>query len=110
MAFKMLDAVTAAATSGIVYLDKPYSKHTVEVSFTSGSAVVIALEGTLGDRGNTSPIWEALKTYTFTADDITAKQRTFVVVDIPVNAVRLNLTTFTTAGGTLTARYEPGVI
>lgn len=106
MAFKMLSAVTTTGASNIVYLAEPSESHTVSASFTSGTAVVIALEGSLEGRESASPEWFALATHTFSADEITAKQAMFHVASKPVKAVRLNLTTFTTAGGNLTARYQ----
>lgn len=111
MAFKMLDAATTTGTSAIVYL--PYhltvNEHTVTASFTSGTAVTIAIEGTLDNRGvaDADKKWAALATHVFDADEITAKFAEFHIANKGVLAVRLNLTTFTTAGGTLTAKYQP---
>lgn len=111
MAFKLLDAATVAGASAIVYLPhiQTIEMHTVTASFTSGTAVVIALEGTLDNRGvaNADKKWAALATHTFSADEITAKFAEFHIASKGVLAVRLNLTTFTTAGGTLTAKYQP---
>jgi len=112
MAHRMLDGVTAAANSVALDFSVPVSEHTVEIYLTSGtvSACVIDLEGSIQNRNETSPQWETLASYTFTAGDLTAKKAMFHVVNKPVRKVRIALTTFTNSSGVLVALYEPNTV
>ena len=111
MAHKLLDAVGVSGASAAVILSEIVGAHTVQImTTTAATAVVIDLEGSLSNRGTASPTWFALASYTFTAADLAAKKAMFHVADKPVKQVRLNLTTYTPASGTLTALYTPAEV
>ena len=107
MAYKLLDAVSAAGVSSPIWLSGAGEDHSVQVVITGGTVVVISLEGTLDNRGAASPSWFIIGQYTFDAADLAAKKVLFHVNSKVVEGIRLNLNTFTHVGQTLTAKYSP---
>ncbi|PCJ39130.1 MAG: hypothetical protein COA71_14535 [SAR86 cluster bacterium] len=94
MAFKLLGAVTSTGVSVSKDLGKVVSHHTVQITTTGDpTAVTVDLEASLDNE-----TFIQIGTHPFPAEDITAGNAMFHVIDKPVQFIQLNLTTLT--GGT----------
>ncbi len=80
-------------------LNKTPTQHTVCCYFsdtdTSISAITIQLLGSIDNDH-----YKILTTYPFTADDLTAKFAQFSVYNVPVDWIKINLSTLTGGNGT----------
>jgi len=111
----LIDQAAAAGAGQSIRLPVATNDHSLEVFFvdadTSITAITVDIEMSFDPPGinDAAAKWYQMAQHIFTAGELTAKQASFVILNIPGIRIRANITTLTGAGGsdTVSVRYIP---